>query len=111
MDKLNNIDSYDNIIEIINDNGESIYSKNIPGVKLYIKGKNNYIKIYEGTKFENCAFQIGSCNRIVINKSKYKIQNIRLFANNYTIFEAGNNLSCLECDIRLQENKTVYYWQ
>ena len=47
-------------------------------------------------------------NKVVINKSKYKIQNVRLFANSYTIFEVGYNLSCLECDIRLQENRTGF---
>ena len=40
IDRSNNADDNGNIIEIFNDNGESIYSKNIPGVKLYIKGKN-----------------------------------------------------------------------
>lgn len=108
IDRSNNADDNGNIIEIFNDNGESIYSKNIPGVKLYIKGKNNYIKVHEGTKFENCAFQMANYNKVVINKSKYKIQNVRLFANSYTIFEVGYNFSCLECDIRLQENRTGF---
>ena len=39
MIDIYNADDNGNIIEIFNDNGESVYSKNIPGVKLYIKGK------------------------------------------------------------------------
>ena len=59
IDRSNNADDNGNIIEIFNDNGESIYSKNIPGVKLYIKGKNNYIKVHEGTKFEKLCISNG----------------------------------------------------
>ena len=69
-------------------------------------GRNNYIKIYEGTRFENCRFRIRNNNTIIIKRSKYRIQNIRMYSNNYTTLNIGNDFLCLECDIRLQENKT-----
>lgn len=95
-----------NRIEFICNDGKILYNINIPGIKIDILGKNNYIKIYEGTKFENCRFQIGNNNTIIINKSRYRIQNMRMYSNNYTTLKIGNDFSCLECDIRLQENKT-----
>ena len=103
---VDNIDNNGNCVELVCTNGKSVYNKGINGIKIDILGKNNYIKIYEGKKFENCRFQIGNYNKIIIGKSKYKIQNMRMYSNNYTIMKIGNDFSCLECDIRLQENKT-----
>lgn len=57
IDRSNNADDNGNIIEIFNDNGESIYSKNIPGVKLYIKGKNNYIKVMKEQNLKTVHFK------------------------------------------------------
>lgn len=100
------IDNNGNCIEFVVNDTESLYNIDIQGIKIDLIGKNNYIKIYKGTTFENCKFRIGNNNKIIINKSKYKIQNMRVYSNSYTTMNIGCNFSCLECDIRLQENNT-----
>ena len=92
-----------NRIEIIYDD-KSVFVDSVPGINIIFVGSGNHIKISCKTKFNNCMFKIHSNNKIIFEESKYSVSNLIVFANSNTHLVVGKNFSCLECDMRLQEN-------
>ena len=95
-----------NIIELIDENGQSEFVQHIDGLSVIFQGSDNHITVAKGTKFRNCNFLLGGKNTFSFGYSRYTINNIKLWANNYTRFIVGRNFSCLGLDVRLQENYT-----
>lgn len=87
-----NIEGENNKILII-ENGierELRYNEKIEGLDININGKNNTIKIFLPSHFENASFIIGSNNsQIIINKSPKFMWFIKMINGEYQFFELG----------------------
>lgn len=98
----------DNIIEIVNKNGERRLANynEISGLRFNFLGDNNHIVIHEGTKFSDCSVSLISNSYIELGASIYQIHKLYLFANDSRI-EIGENFSCWGVEIRCHEPKCL----
>lgn len=92
-----------NCIEIVYED-KSEFVNSIKGINIIFIGSNNHIKISYKNRFNNCMFKIHSNNKIFFEESNYTVSNLIVFANSNTHLFVGKDFSCLECDMRLQEN-------
>lgn len=93
------------IINLVKLDGSIVNIKEITGIKLNIIGDNNIITIYEGTKFNNCYFSLVSNMNIIIGKSRYAINGLKIFGNDSRV-TIGSDFSCWGVEFRCHEPKS-----